>query len=221
MRSAMAISALVAAALVSSAQGSVVTATFNNVSPGTGVNVSSNGGGSFGGTTAGVFNWTATGGDSGIVGQFTTFCIELTQHISGGNSYTYTLTAPASAPIPGLGFSPMGPRANLLAELYGRFYPTLNLSNASDTAAFQLAVWEISNDNNATLDLTTGNFQAQNGGTYFATAQNWLSQLDGTGPTLSITALSSNTVQDQIYVPAPAAAGLLGFAGLAASRRRR
>lgn len=219
---------LALAFVAGSAQATTVGATFNGVSPSVSISYSLNGGASAT-TNAGRFNWTQNSGPAlSSTPNFVTFCIELNQGIPGG-VVQYSLVAPSAAPVPGPQGSPMGAaRADLLSELFGRFYATA-LTSTNNSAAFQLAVWEITQDNatsggNPSLNLTSGNFKVTNstvGSTVATTAQAWLNALNGTGARLNVVALSSSTAQDQVTIPAPGVIALAGLGGLAASRRRR
>ncbi len=211
--------ALTAAVLATAAgaQASVVIATFNGASPSRTFDITVNGGSTTSNVRAGLMNWTRTGGDApGLSPTFWTFCIELSQHVSNNQSYTYTLTAPELAP----NTSPMGlSRADLLSELFGRFIAALDFSSQNQVSGFQLAIWEIVHDDG--LDLAAGDFQVLSGNTTARTmAQNYLNAIDGTGPRVTLQALVSNTKQDQI-IPTPGAIALLGIGGLVATRRRR
>jgi hypothetical protein len=203
--------------LAGSAQAGFVMATFNGVSPGQGVSFSTNGGGSFINTTAGMFNWTQTGGDYDMPGSgaaFTTFCIEVTQYISPGGSYAYDVVplvlAPNSAPM-GAG------TAAMLSELFGRYYA--GVDTADEAAAFQVAIWEVVND--ADLSVSAGSFRIGTAAAFVTSAQAMLSTLDGTGPSVSLTAISGPTIQDQVFMtPSPGAMACIGFAGFFCKRRR-
>jgi len=209
-------------ALSSLAGADVITARFDEVAPGRGVSFSIDSGGSFSGTQAGSFRWTRLGGDyagSGASGSFTTYCIELSQHISYGSTYDYTTRAADLSPVPGSGMG--ADRAALLSELFGRFYVPQFTSN-DEAAAFQVAIWEITHDDG--LSLNAGLFQIEDEGSLSLTAQSWLDALDGSGPRLQLLAMTSEIAQDQIFVvPAASSAGLMLVASVfgCSSRRRR
>lgn len=201
--------------------GDIIQARFDSVSPSQSVKYSTNGGDNYSTTTAGSFNWTRMGGDyagPGADGSFLSYCIELSQHISYGQTYSYETRALEASPQPGAG---MGiARANLLRELWGRFHD--GVTSNSTAAAFQLAVWEISHDDG--LSLSSGSTTFQNLGSYFGVAQDWLDSLDGTGPMADLLVMSHSSKQDQVFeIPNPASAAMLMMAGVcgAATRRRR
>lgn len=142
----------------------------------------------------GVVNWTVKKGPSGepnaawvpAVGKaFKTFCIELTQDINPGKTYTYNLVNLKDAPKPGTsqsgGSGGMGQnKANAIGALWAANYsstvpPPLGSTAKSkaaansNAAAFQLAIWKIEYDwgnssfnfsGNGTNDFNHGNFRA-------------------------------------------------------------
>lgn len=206
------------------ASASTVTATFNGVAPGTGGSYSLDFGANWGSTgTAGLFNWTRTGGDhTGLQGNFLAFCTELTEHIGGGGSYTYTVDTIENAPtiLGGMG----AVKADQMRELFGRYYsPAFTFSLPSTVAAaMQMCVWEISHEQTAGLDVTAGSAQFVNDDPSAVTLANaYLATIDGTGPRdNTIYSLLADGVQDMI-VPAPASIGLAGLGFLAIGRRKR
>ncbi len=201
--------------------------------------------------TPGVVNWTQTGTqrNSLLPTDFTTFCIELTQDISPGGAYTYTLSALQNAPNPGTSQtqsngtgSGMGTtKATEIEYLWGTFYSLIG-NNGDNAAAFQLAIWKIEYDWGdaslpGTLDgavsFSSGNFQASplDGDTApITTATNWIKQLEsGQNLTLdgNLVALTSSSYQDQIAQAAPVpstlcliGAGVLCLFGYGFTRRR-
>lgn len=213
------------------ANAATLDVTLNNVSPSQTFGYSTNGGSSYKSTKAGVFNWTRTGGShvGDPVGNFRSFCVELTQNISPGSSYTYDVVAVEDAPNDGFASGMGTAKAALLSELWGRFYSPL--FDADQAAAFQVSVWEIVYDGG--VDLAAGSFQAQSLATGFVTlSQTWLNVLDGTGAMANLGAMTNPNRQDHIYelptptneqIPAPAAAtaGLMGLGLLGIGRKRR
>lgn len=189
---------------------------------------------------AGYVNWSQTPANNnpGIPNHFSTFCIELTQNVYFGGTYTYNLTALELAPTPG---SPqtgqpdgMGTlKANAIRTLWGSAYSS-NMSQI-DAAAFQLAVWRLEYDwdgkktINQMKDFTTGNFLANganaDGSAAVTAAQLLVTHvLDGTFTTMetNLVALTSDQFQDQITVtpePASVTLGLVGGVGLILGRR--
>lgn len=208
--------AVLAMGLSAAASAASLTATFNSVGPYNSISVSTDGAANFTGLPSGLMNWTKTGGDyAGVNGNFTTFCIELTEYVSGGGSYVYNIVSPDLAPtsLGGMGLA----KADELSELFGRFYAGLNFSDADEMTAMQISVWNIVYDGDLTL--AAGPFQVTNGGAYYGLANAMLGALDGTGPHAALDAMAAVGVQDQI-VPEPASLALLA-AGLLLGRPRR
>jgi hypothetical protein len=206
-------------------------------------------------------NWSATPGpycwhpvnaplNSGFATPTATFCVELNQPITTGNTYTYTIDTNL-AQMPTIGSTTKG---NQILELWGRHYDA-SWANSSFTGslqstAFQLALWELIYDGPGNLNLTTGNFRSQSGSvsnptTATGLAAQWLGQLSPTGSNAAafsnqftgyqLVGLTNGSAQDQITmlapqplvgsVPAPPGAvlgaiGLLALAGRARLLRR-
>jgi|CXWL01.1.fsa_nt_gi hypothetical protein len=216
--------AIVAFAAAGSANAGIITATFNNVSPGSSGQFSLDRGDHWSSTgLAGVFNWTRTGGDhQGLLSEeFTSFCIELQEHISGGRSYDFTVRDVADAPssMGGMGIT----KAAQLAELFGRHHPTFSgpLTSTRGTA-LQLSIWEIVHETSDSLNLNRGRARFRNrNDDAFSLAQAMLGTIDGTGPRASnLMAISLDGAQDQL-VPTPGGFAALALGGLCIARRRR
>ncbi|MCY2953955.1 MAG: hypothetical protein NTU53_18590 [Planctomycetota bacterium] len=175
-------------------------------------------------TSAGALHWKRNDTQGGgPVGVFDTFCTELTQKIGYGK-YNYSVVGLEDAPtIGGMEVGEELTKADLVRELWGRHRRDVIDSNTS--AAFQLAVWEIIYDEvrsgdgsmnlHKSLDLKDGAFRVKDpiaDQPYLATAQNWLWELDGTGPMEHLMAMTNSRYQDQVFqVPLPTAT----WAGLA------
>lgn len=190
---------------------------------------------------SGYVNWAQTpaNNNTGIPNNFSTFCIELTQNISIGSTYTYTLATLESAPTPG---SPqtgqpngMGSfKANAIRKLWAGAYSS-NMSQV-DAAAFQLAVWRLEYDLDSTKTIsqmtsfTSGNFRVLGnnsaGNSAVAAAQSLITKvMDGTftNMEMDLVALTNENYQDQITVssgptfqevPEPASLGLWLVSGV-------
>lgn len=223
--------ALAAAVLVwgtAPVQAGVVVAKFIKTSPGQLVAYSLNGAPQQT-TGGGVFNWETQPGSPVNLGDFATFCIELTQLIATGDIVSFSIASVQSAPIPGSGMGTA--KADLIRELWGRFHASIFTHFDPGTAAnaFQIAIWEIIYENTGVLNVNNGDFQVAGftvGGPAALLAQNWLNQLDGTGPfEHRLVALTNPYKQDQItIIPEPATIviwGLMGTIGICWWRRRK
>lgn len=226
-----------------------VTMRFNNVSPSQGVRIQLNGSGGFN-TPAGSFNWTAKTASSApadeafyntydVGDSVITFCVELDQHVSPNNDYTYQLVSLESVPSPGTvaGGGMNAIKANYVRELFGRFYKDGtkgNIFTNSEAAAFQLAIWEIvTEDLSNSKDLGSGVVQGSGNDAAILLANTWLSELSGDVTKFydkfknqEIFGLTSASGQDQIVlintpVPATALLGVLGGFSIFVGRRFR
>ena len=221
IRSTMTVAAL-ALASNASAGFDTLSATFDGVSPSSRADYSLDGGDHWNESRAGVFNWTRTGGSYRTADQFTAFCIELGEHISGGTNYTYDIVGleDGTDSMGGMGTT----RANLIRELFGRFSTPAFDEPLSErkAVALQLCIWEIVHETRSSLDLARGHarFSSSNEAA-FHLAQEYLKDLTGDGPRdYTVVAMRAAGVQDQI-IPAPGAVALAGLGLLAAGRRRR
>ena len=194
---------------------------------GQGVTINVNG--SSTGTTAGAFTGTFDdllgGGPVGII----FWCIDLFKHVSYPPfSYTgYTAATFESAPLT---FDAI--RQLNLARLFTNEFSNA-LTSAQNSAAFQIAIWDILYDNDATISTYggAGQFGISSGNAAtIALAQSWVNNLGSGTPQYPLTQLTSNDHQDFItpgvpgLLPEPSPLPLLG-AGLAvmmfAMRRRK
>jgi len=150
---------------------------------------------------------------SGTVGSFETWCVDIFQDTTFGaqiNNYT------RETGLAALGATNLSLLERLATESFSL------VDNSLTSSAFQLAIWEIVNENVNTLSLSNGNFSA-NGASdgSIALANSWLSNLpSATAPVAyTINVLVSATNQDLAYftaVPEPSTiplllAGLLAF----------
>jgi hypothetical protein len=180
-------------------------------------------------TTTGEFSFTRVdGGTIDPAASFLAFCIEPREFVSSGSTYTYSLVplAQGTTNIGGMGQA----KADLLSELFGRYYPVLNAPlDAVHASAMQIAIWEIVRETSGTLDVSSGNISFRNpaDAPALALAQTYLSSLNGTGPrAINLYALDEVGAQDvivQIQNPEPATIILMGVAliGVAVVLRKR
>ena len=240
---------LIPAALLATGQtaSADMSITFNSASPAQNLSVTDPGGGTVTGA-AGQYNWTWNGGDRPAFiksnNTFTTFCIEVNQHISYNQTYNYSLVNLDAAPLPGIGQgngsnNGMGvARADRIRNLFDSSYSSA--FDASRASAFQLAIWEIvfetatvGNSTATSFNVSGGNFQLTNSFTdaTVATKANDMLALAASyaGPRkYAVYGLSSAGAQDQLVfmaLPEPsgvlmALTGLAPLAGVVRYRRR-
>jgi len=188
-----------------------------------------------GNTVATGLTWTGGEGfGEGIEEQFLAWCFDLIHPVSLGGTYEYEIVdAPYSN-----SYLLSGADARV-SRLFDTSYDNLDASDPVQAAAFQLAVWEVANDND--FDITTGVFQASglgsNAANITSTAQTFLSaSVDFTGPSSwrtifletredvgsqnLVTAIRKNEVA---AVPLPAGGILLlsGLVGTGAFKRKK
>ena len=222
------IAVIVAGLFAGSAVANSVTAKFTSVSPSVAFK--------FTGTTsghvyAGQINWTgATAMPDNTAGTaFSTFCIEPAQPIYTGTTYAFDVVSLES--------SVGSAKATEIGYLWVNHHAEVG-TNATNTAAFQIAIWEILSD--SVYNLSADNFRATTINPLPAAAdlaQTWLTGLTRTGPLPTMLALKSDRYQDQVFfappppnsppvaVPLPAAAWaglvLMGVMGARKAIRNR
>lgn len=208
--------------------------TFIGVGPKKTIDYTVSGNNGWGTVKAGVYNWN---------GGVDTFCVQLQENISTGDSVDYKVVDPSKVPD-----SPPGrmgdERATLVRDLYARWYDNVMSRSGSSAkkyaAAFAMNIWEIThqnaNENSAMtvynkLDFDIGNarFDGRTNGVNNL-ANDMLESLGGgEGNWLSfdgLNGLKDTDYQDQLIVlesevPVPGAAGIASIIGLCGIRRRR
>jgi hypothetical protein len=201
--------------LASVASGaSTVDLLFNSVNPGIAESVSFNSGGGFAVAGTGTYNLTASNSTTSLVpnGSLTAYCVEGTIPTpeSPQPPQTYTVLGPGSyvAPASVPNFVSNMALVNLL---FNQHYTTS--LNQNDTAALQLAIWEVLYDGSGG-SLGTGVFQVNSTGlanTEVVTAQSWVTNINTTASINNYTLyqLANPDFQDFVIginaVPLPAA----------------
>jgi hypothetical protein len=166
-------------------------------------------------------NSLATGGfnvhvDAG--NSFQAWCIDVWQWLAGSN-YTYQssiLGTTVDAGKVNFTQAKIDNLSRLATEAYG------SINNATTSAAFQAAVWEIAFENSASYNLTSGAFTMSAPAAVTQQAATWLNGIGNYAPgAYSVSAWTSPTQQDVLvftHVPEPgtlvmilAGLGLLGY----------
>ncbi|HQR02921.1 MAG TPA: PEP-CTERM sorting domain-containing protein [Rhodocyclaceae bacterium] len=138
-----------------------------------------------------TYSFTENGGSGGFkVANLTTggpsfqgWCVDIFHNFNFGNPGSTSDTQQTASQI----FSLLGATRAAkiqtdLVRLYTAEHSLIDGTNstANNSAAFQLAIWEIVNENSSTYDLSTGGLQAGSSSTGYATAQSWLTSLNTT-----------------------------------------
>lgn len=187
------------------------------------------------------YNVTAqSGNDFTFPTQLELFCIELQQTVSPGSSNTYDVLSPdqgskdvntglsANIPLAGIGVTRANNLEVLYAHVFGTNYnPSVVLNTDALKSSFQLAVWELSHDDNFDLkSISPNGFYLSTTGSVVDDAQtlvSWVQANAATAPKMQLAALHSETIQDFLVpIPEPSTYALLtGLAALCVATWRR
>jgi hypothetical protein len=176
-------------------------------------------------------------GDNGITKSFKSYCVDLYESISFGQSYSNYNNIGGGA----YAFT----NSNAAYEIGRLFFNNKQIDDATKEAAFQIAVWELSYETSGSYDLSAGNAKFS-GGTAATSgaldlASNWLNELStavgftGISVLESVASSSGAGYQDMVYpafipdeqpippVPEPSTYALMaaGLAGVGFLTRRR
>ena len=195
------------------------------------------GGGLDGGSYyTGIYSWTnEISGSTGLGTQVPDwgFCIELTQDAHNGNVNVIPLE---EGPLPVTAVTPMGTiKENYIRELWGRDFDQNWITNPTTAnkqmaEAFGVCLWEIIYETDKTTggapiwDVTSGTGFHATGIEQAATANSWLSQLDGNTAYFANNLYAISTLNGQDYlvqVPEPTTVCILGLGALSLIRRRK
>jgi len=115
---------------------------------------------------------------------FYTFCIETSQDVYLGGTYTYQTRTLNDAPIPGAGMGPLA--AAQISRMWAADHASLG-SDAAKNAAFQIAIWEILGES---IPFTVNSTLQTQANSYIADSYS--------GPQANLVALTNGNSQDQI-----------------------
>jgi hypothetical protein len=192
------------------------------------------GGGLDGGSYyTGIYSWTnEISGSTGLGALVPNwgFCIELTQ---GANNGSVDVIPLEEGPLPVTAVTPMGTtKANYIRELWGRDFDKNWITNPTTAnkqmaEAFGACLWEIiyeTNGSPATWNVSSGAGFHATGIEQAATANSWLSQLDGNTAYFVNNLYVTSTLNGQDYlvqIPEPTTVCILGLGALSLIRRKK
>ena len=173
------------------------------------------------GASAGGFSLKGNIYGTGSV-NFVAWCLDITHYLASSADYVVTNT-------PFIGDALTAVQQTNIGKLFNSAYAGLVLTNSSQSAGFQLALWEIIYENPANVFvLASGNLQVTGDSGALAAGQAFLNNLSNPATQAwNLTFLQSTGEKQNLVtatpVPVPAAMGLmlLALGGLAAVGRRR
>lgn len=97
---------------------------------------------------------------TGTMENFTAFCLDISHQFTAGTDYSVT-NSPFNTSTGGIALSTL--QQNNITKLFDVYYTSALVANDAADAGFQLALWEIVNERNAStagLSLSSGTFKA-------------------------------------------------------------
>ncbi|WP_018953494.1 PEP-CTERM sorting domain-containing protein [Thioalkalivibrio sulfidiphilus] len=173
------------------------------------------------GVNAGLFGFDVLGssGDMDWGNRVEAFCVQTGIALNTGTTHYSVMDAGDY-----FGATQLG----AIQSLYGNYHESLGTT--AGNVAFQLALWEIINENSSSYSLGTGNFTATGFGGAASTADNWLNNMGDFAGQFAMYVLTAGNSQDLLVikprpvgVPEPGTLLLLsiGLLALAFGVRRR
>lgn len=173
---------------------------------------------------AGGLNMQSLDAESNVIGNFVAWCMEVTTVLASQAQYVQSETFDAGGNVTRMSAE----RETLISRLFTGYIG--QTTTAIGAAAFQLAIWEIIEEDLdfdlLAFDLRGGRFAASATDEVLTLSNDWLAGLSGFGANYRINYLLSGESQDLITVsPIPLPASFLflgaGVGALAFVRRRR
>lgn len=164
----------------------------------------------------------------GGLGDFVAWCLDITTYLKLASNYEVTEDSAGYAPFPNTTMLSQAQKSRV-QSLFDTAFSMLDLTTATDSGGFQLALWEVVFEDSGSYNITSGDFTA----TGHQNAQNKANELlEGMGGPITqsyrLTFLESQDHHSQNLVtaapiPLPAAGFLLlgALGGLAAAARRK
>jgi hypothetical protein len=154
----------------------------------------------------------------GGLGSFTSYCVDMYQGIGSDTYADFTLVAASAHSFAN------SHAATDIGKLYSEGH---TVNDATTSAAFQIAIWEIAYETTGIYNLANGSARFTGGSAAtsgaLALASSWLGAIATTTNTYNVSVLQSPTYQDQVVavpVPEPSTYALMvggllaiGFAG--------